>query len=34
MIDLLFYLVLPTGIYLFKIDNENKKAMCEIYVQS
>ena len=27
-IDLPFYLTFPTGIYLFKINNENRKRLC------
>ena len=29
-IDLPFYLAFPTCIYLFKINNENRKILCEI----
>ena len=29
-IDQQFYLVFPSGIYLFKINDKNKKALCKI----
>ena len=29
-IDLPFYFAFPTGIYLFKINNKNRKALCAI----